>query len=92
MDRYAENEKKIAELHENLVNDIRETLKEKGYKSGDTVRGSDTFNIMSDRLLINGYHTALKTNELKYGLVLDSIDLPRLSLNGVGYHCCSQTP
>ena len=41
MDRYAENEKKIAELHENLVND----------------RGSDTFNIMSDRLLINGYHT-----------------------------------
>jgi hypothetical protein len=57
MDRYAENEKKIAELHEKLVNDIRETLKEKGYKSGDTVRGSDTFNIMGDRLLINGYHT-----------------------------------
>lgn len=57
MDRYAENEKKIAELHEKLVNDIRETLKEKGYKSGDTVRESDTFNIMSDRLVINGYHT-----------------------------------
>ena len=57
MDRYAENEKKIAELHEKLVNDIRETLKEKGYKSGDTVRGSDTFNIMNDRLVINGYHT-----------------------------------
>lgn len=57
MDRYAENEKKIAELHENLVNDIRETLKEKGYKSGDTVREADTFVIMSDRLIINGYHT-----------------------------------
>lgn len=57
MDRYAENEKKINELHTNLVNDIRETLKEKGYKSGDTVKGTDTFNIMSDRLIINGYHT-----------------------------------
>ena len=57
MDRYAENEKKIAELHTNLVNDIRETLKEKGYKTGEVVYGNHNFNIWSDRLIINGFHT-----------------------------------
>lgn len=57
MDRYAENEKKINELHTNLVNDIRETLKEKGYKTGKCVHGNHTFDIYSDRLIINGFHT-----------------------------------
>lgn len=58
MDKYAINEKKVIELRKQLVTDIRDTLKEKGYGIGD--RGnfnSIPFVIECDRLLIDDVHT-----------------------------------
>ena len=58
MDRYYENEKRLAALREQIVEDIVTTLREKGYEVGDTVQYSGTrFEIMDDRLLVNDYHT-----------------------------------
>ena len=56
MDLYAKNEKALWQLHEEIVGDIRTVLKEKGYGVGDVVNRGE-FEILSDRLLINGRHT-----------------------------------
>ena len=67
MDLYAKNEKAYWQLHDEIVNDIRIILKEKGYTGGH-VSHYDEFEIMNDRLIINGYHTDNITvdNLLKY--------------------------
>lgn len=58
MDKYAENEKLLWNLHKKIVNDIKDALAEKGYGVGDKVFGETvTFDILNDRLLINVYHT-----------------------------------
>lgn len=57
-DYYSICEKKLNELHEEIVDSIINVLiEEKGYKVGDAPKHYDTFVIMSDRLIINGYHT-----------------------------------
>jgi len=55
-DLYAKNEKALWNLHQEIVKDIRTVLNEKGYTSG-RVEHNDRFDIMSDRLIINGCHT-----------------------------------
>lgn len=56
MDLYAKNEKALRQLHEEIVKDIRTVLSEKGYGSG-RVANSYEFEILSDRLLLDGRHT-----------------------------------
>ena len=57
MDRYSKNEKSLNELRNEIVADILETLKEKGYGVGDTIKydiyTKPMFKIEFDRLLIN---------------------------------------
>ena len=63
-DLYAKNEKALWVLHEQIVSDIRTVLNEKGYVSGE-VSHNYTFELMSDRLLINDRHTDhISTDEL----------------------------
>ena len=64
MDRYAENEKRLNELHKQIVSDILVTLKEKGYGVGSEAKTIQCFfKIEFDRLLIKKagdedyYHT-----------------------------------
>ena len=56
MDLYAKNEKTLWQLHEEIVADIRTVLKEKGYTNG-RVDHSYEFEILPDRLLLDGRHT-----------------------------------
>ncbi len=56
MDLYRKNEIALRELHEQIVADIRTVLEEKGYHHG-VVSHNDEFQLMSDRLIINGTHT-----------------------------------
>lgn len=67
IDLYAKNERALRELHDEIVSDILTVLNEKGYTSG-SVQYNDRFDILSDRLIINGYHTDQITadNLLKY--------------------------
>lgn len=57
MDVYANFQKRINSLREEIVNEIQNILFSKGYSIGDTPRspGID-FNILGDRILINGSH------------------------------------
>lgn len=57
MDLYAKNEKALWNLHQEIVKDIRTVLNEKGYETGDRISHYDEFELMDDRLLINGSHT-----------------------------------
>lgn len=56
MDLYAKNEKALWQLHEQIVTDIRTVLKEKGYTDGRPAKSYE-FEILPDRLLIEGRHT-----------------------------------
>lgn len=60
MDIYAEIEKKVYDLRQEIVTNIKEVLHSKGYEIGDSARTfglGNTFDIYSDRLIINNYHT-----------------------------------
>ena len=60
MDIYAEIEKKVYDLRQEIVTNIKAVLHSKGYGIGESVRtfGTDTkFDIYSDRIIINNYHT-----------------------------------
>lgn len=59
-DRYALAEKKVWDLHQEIVKDIVAVLNEKGYKAGMTAFanwGETKFEIMNDRLIIDNFHT-----------------------------------
>jgi hypothetical protein len=55
-DLYAKNEKALKALHDEIVEDIKTVLKEKGYTKYRVANFHD-FEILSDRLLIDGSHT-----------------------------------
>lgn len=60
MDIYAEMEKKVYNLRDEIINSIKSVLNEKGYGIGShciTPYTGHTFSIESDRLFINNYHT-----------------------------------
>ena len=64
MDLYRKNEIALRELHEQIVADIKMVLKEKGYTNG-RVANSYEFEILSDRLLLDGRHTDnIRTDDL----------------------------
>ena len=56
MDLYSKNEKALRQLHDEIVEDIKTVLKEKGYTSGRAANSYE-FEILSDRLLLDGSHT-----------------------------------
>ena len=77
MDLYAKNEKALWQLHEEIVADIRTVLKEKGYESGDPC---GRFEILPDRLLIQGRHTDhLSVDDLLYHLKCAYHVLPKMN-------------
>jgi hypothetical protein len=86
MDRYAENLKVANELKTKIVRDILDTLDEKGYKVGDTVKTIQCFfKIEYDRLLIKKsgddcyWHTDhLNIDELLYCLRAAMHAMPKL--------------
>jgi len=60
MDIYSNIEKKVSELRDEIITEIRACLHSKGYGVGSACRtpGSDVkFEIENDRLIINNYHT-----------------------------------
>lgn len=60
MDIYREIEKKVSELRKEIITEIRACLHSKGYGIGSacSTPGTDVkFEIESDRLIINDYHT-----------------------------------
>lgn len=60
MDIYAEVQKKVYDLREEIITEIRAVLHSKGYGVGAACRTpgtGDKFEIESDRLIINNYHT-----------------------------------
>lgn len=64
---YEQREKELNALHNNIVNDINNVLKEKGYKVGDIVSLGfrENVELMYDRTLVNNTHTDhLSVNEL----------------------------
>ena len=71
-DTFAEYQKKVSALREEMVNEIRAILHSKGYSVGETVYipgSGKTFEICYDRLLINGSHPDnLSTDELLQGI------------------------
>lgn len=57
MDVYASFQRRINSLREEMVNEIRNILFSKGYSIGDTPHSpSIDFDILGDRILINGSH------------------------------------
>jgi hypothetical protein len=60
MDIYVEIVKKVANLREEIITEIKAVLHSKGYGVGDGARcpgTNDKFEIEYDRLIINNYHT-----------------------------------
>lgn len=68
MDAYADFQKKVSNLREEMVTEIKAVLHSKGWSIGDKVVIPGTgkvFEICSDRLLVNGRHTdQLETDEI----------------------------
>lgn len=60
MDVYAEIEKKVYNLRQEIITEIKAVLHSKGYGVGSACRTpgtDDKFEIEYDRLIINRYHT-----------------------------------